>query len=183
MTYQGDAKTCKTCCMEIPAGAKKCPYCHHWQHPPATFMSHPLFVMSLFLLFFVVPFFVFSALTAASFRHTFGSGEPFRNYAGQITVAETKPAFGHDQFGPVVVVIGKMKNSSPVEWKDVRFQVDFFNHKGELMDTGQQETYAWRVPEGEEAAFKVSFTRQFPEKEYVSHKVRVISATDGRQRF
>jgi hypothetical protein len=65
----------------------------------------------------------------------------------------------------------------------VRFQVDLFNRKGELFDAGQQEAYSWRLPVREETSFKVSFRRQFPEKEYASHKVRVISATDGRQRF
>ena len=62
--------------------------------------------------------------------------------------------------------------STPVAWKDVRFQVDFFNPKGEFFDTGQQEIYTWRLPASEETPFKVSLHRQFPQKEYASYKVR-----------
>ena len=81
------------------------------------------------------------------------------------------------------MVIGKVKNLSPVEWKDVRFQVDFFDPKGQLFDTGQQEGYTWRLLAGQETAFKVSFHRQFPKEKYASYKVRLISAVDARQRF
>ena len=65
----------------------------------------------------------FSARIAARVRRR------IQRFAG-IKVADTKLEFGEDQCGPVVVVIGKMRNLSPVEWKDVRFQVDPFNRKG-----------------------------------------------------
>ena len=90
--------------------------------------------------------------------------------------------FGDDQCGPVVIVVGRVANHSPIEWKDVRFEVEFLDSKGELFDAGQQETFTWRLPAGQENAFKVSFRRQFPEKQYDSHKVRIVSAVDGRKR-
>ena len=180
MPHQGESKTCKMCCEEIAAAAKKCPYCHHWQYRLSLIVFHPLFAL--------VPFLVFMVLLISFYEMTlkgiFGKGEPFQKYADQITITESKMEFGQDQCGPVVAVVGKLKNSSPVDWKDVRIQVEFFDSKGKLMDAAQQNEYSSpRLPADQEIAFKVSFTRQFPEKEYASHKVCVISATDSRQRF
>ena len=179
MPHQGESKTCKMCCEEIAAEAKKCPHCHHWQHRLSMVAYHPLFIT----LFIFVPMMAVWVFVASMTSTMFAAGERFQTFAGDITVEETKVRFGEDQCGPAVVVIGKIKNLSPVDWKDMRFQVDFFNSKGELVDNGQQEAFTWRLPAGEETSFKVSFRRQFPEQEYASHKVRVISATDSRQRF
>jgi hypothetical protein len=107
--------------------------------------------------------------------------EQFSQHAQEIRLIEDKMEFGEDQCGPAVIIVGKVKNGAQVDWKDVRFQVDFFDPKGQLFDTGQQEAYTYRLPAGQECPFKVSFRRQFPEKEYAKHSVRVISAVDSRQ--
>jgi len=50
-----------------------------------------------------------------------------------------------------------------------------------MFDAGQQEAFTFRLPAEQETAFKVSFRRQFPEKEYANHKVTIVSAVDSRR--
>ncbi len=179
MSEEHAMKTCPMCCMEIPSKAKKCPYCRHWQHRLWTVMNHPG----------IVVLFCFLPLAAAYAAMLMVLGQPFREwerfsaYSDQITITESKLEFGEGQCGPVVAIVGKLKNLSPVDWKDVRFHVDFYNPKGDFFDTGQQEAFTYRLLAGQETGFKVSLRREFPEKEYASYKARVISALDSRQRF
>jgi len=173
-------RTCRTCCKEIAFEAKKCPFCQHWQGRFSALMHHPLFSM----LFIVVPMGVLYALSLVVQHDIFLKGEPFHDHAGQVTVVESKIEFGEDQHGPIVAVVGRIKNSSPVDWKESHLQVVFFNSKGELIDAGQENEYRSPfLPTEQEVAFKVSFPRQFPESEYASHKVGVISAKDSSVRF
>lgn len=176
MSQDIETKTCKMCGMGIPAKARKCPYCHHWQRWFS--LQNPLIVV---LCIFIPLFCIFGATMDTVLRRPFREWERFDKHADQVTIAESKMEFGEDQCGPAVIVVGKVANSASVDWKDVRFQVDFFNPKGEFFDTGQQEIYTWRLPANQETAFKVSFHRQFPQKEYTNYKVRVDSAVDSRQ--
>ena len=117
-------------------------------------------------------------------NNIFPKGESFRDYADQVAVVESRIEFGQDQCGPTVGAIGTIRNSSPIGWKDIRFQVEFFDSEGNLVDAGQQSEYlSPHLPANEEIAFKVSFTRQFSEDKYMTHRIRVISAVDTRQRF
>ena len=111
----------------------------------------------------------------------FREWDRFSSHSAEIAIVENKMEFGEDQCGPAVIVVGTVRNSSPVDWKDVRFQVDFFDQTGQLFDTGQQEQYTYRLPAGQSTSFKVSFRRQFPEKKYSKHTVRVVSAVDSRK--
>jgi hypothetical protein len=177
MSQQGETKTCKLCGMGIPATARKCPYCHHWQrwlslqNPP---------VMTLLIM---LPAFALYGIMIDTVFNPFRQWEQFSKHADQVRIVDSKVEFGEDSCGPAVIVVGKVENLSLVDWKDVHFQVEFFNPKGQFFDTGQQEIYTWRVPAGQQTSFKISFRRQLPEKEYASHKVRMISAVDSRNRF
>jgi hypothetical protein len=176
---QSSKVTCKLCCMDIPKLAKKCPYCQHWQFRWNTIIFHPVFAIAPLIIVFII----FLSMMQFMFRNMIVSKEQFSPFVDQISITKSKMEFGEDQNGEVVVVIGKMKNASPVDWKDVRIHADFFNGNEELIDTGQQESYTWRLPGDDELAFKVSFQCLFPEKDYVSHKVRVISAVDAKNKF
>jgi hypothetical protein len=132
-----------------------------------------------------VPIFVVAILMLAGYGmlmdHLFTRGEPFQAYADQIVVVESKLEFGRDQDGPIVAVVGTLRNESAVDWKDVRLQAEFFNAQDALFDVNQEnECRCPSLPAGQKIAFKVSFPRQFPEKEYVRHSVRVLSAKDVR---
>ena len=165
--------------MEIPAEAKKCPYCQHYQSKLSMLMFHPVFI----LLFGFVPMTVVLAATGVMFRTTFDRGENFKNYSDQITVVHSEMKFGQGHGGPTVAVIGRVKNGSDVDWKDVHFQIEFRDAAGNMIDAGQEYDYSYCLPAREEAGFKVSFGREFPEASYASHSVRVIQAKDAGARF
>jgi hypothetical protein len=180
MPHQGESKICKMCCEEIAVAAKKCPHCHHWQYRLSLIVFHPLFALIPALVLLVV----FGLCYEMVIKDIFAKGEPFQKYADQISITESKMEFGQDQSGPTIAVVGRVKNSSPVDWKDVRIHVEFCNSGGKLVDAGQQNEYSSsRLPANQDIAFKVSLPRQFPESEYASHKIRVFSATDCKQRF
>lgn len=175
MTQEGETKTCKICSMGIPTAAKKCPYCLHWQRWLS--LQNPSFLV---LLIFIPLTLLYGVVMETFFGRIVRECEPFQKHSQEVTIVEDKMEYGEDQCGPDVIIVVKVKNDSQVDWKDVHFQVDFFNPKGQLFDTGQQESYTYRLPAGQETAFKVSFRRQFPEKQYAKYKVAVISAVDSR---
>jgi hypothetical protein len=176
MVQEPETKTCKMCGMGIPIAAKKCPYCLHWQRWLS--LQNPSLLIPLIFIPLMV---LYGILMQTVLGRMVREWEPFPKHSQEVRLIEDKMEFGEDQCGPAVIIVGKVKNDAQVDWKDVRFQVDFFNPKGQLFDTGQQEAYTYRLPAGQECAFKVSFRRQFPEKEYTKHSARVISAVDSRQ--
>jgi hypothetical protein len=169
-------KQCKMCCMEIPAGAKKCPYCQHLQKPISILLTHPAVWMVLMIFFL-------GSLWHYFLGRMFNRGEQFVNYADSIQVVESKIQFGENQCGPTVVILGKVHNLSPLGWKEVVFHADIFDAEGNLVDMAQEEKYSYIVPAGRTQSFKITFQRQFPVEKYVKHKVEVISAKDERAMF
>jgi hypothetical protein len=162
--------------MGIPTVALKCPYCHHWQR---WLTWHNPILMPLLL---AVPINVLYGVAMEALIHRpFKEWEPFAGHANEVRIFDTKMAFGEDACEPTVVIVGRVENRSPVNWKDVRFQVDIKNPRGEFVDTSQFEGITWRLPAGDTVGFKVSFRRLLPEKEYAEHTVRIISATDTRR--
>lgn len=168
--------------MAIPAGAKKCPYCHHWQYRLSQIVLNPLFGLVIVL----VVFLPMVAFYCVMMDRILSKGEPFRDYAQQITIVESKMEFGKEedeQGRSIVAVVGRIKNASPIDWKELHLQVDFLDSKGELIDAGQESWCSPFLPANDEVAFKVSFTRQFPESQYAQHKIRVAYAVENRALF
>ena len=176
MTQEPETKTCGMCGMGIPAAARKCPYCLHWQRW-LSWQNPAILVLS-----FLVPLLVLYGIMMQSvLGRMVREWEPFQKHSQEIIIVEDKMAFGEDQCGPMVIIVGRVKNATQVDWKDVRFQVEFLNPKGQFFDTGQQQAFTYRLPAGQVTPFKISFRRQFPEEQYASHKVTIISAVDSRQ--
>jgi hypothetical protein len=169
-------KLCKMCCMEIPAGAKKCPYCQYLQKPFSILLSHPATWSIIGIIFL-------GGLYQYLIGGLISKGESFVNYADQLQVVESKIQFGESQYGPTVVILGKVHNASPLGWKNVVFHVDISDADGNPVDMTQEEKYSYIIPAGATQSFKVTFQRQFPVEKYVKHKVEVISARDERSFF
>ena len=176
MTDQAQTKTCQMCCMSISADARKCPHCQHFQNRASMIMFHPVFSIIIAM----APLFIIMIM----FSRYFGRGKDYHNYSGQIRVTESRIKFGKTRSGPSVSVIGTIKNTTRIPWDDIRFQVDFKNIEGELSDTGQKEGwYGYQIPPDESLSFKVTFRREFPETNYLSHVVKVVSAKDARAKW
>lgn len=168
-------KTCKMCCMEIPQQARKCPQCHHFQSRAAMLMFHP----GLVGLFALLPMAALMFMSVSMFD----TGEDYETYKDQIVVTGSEIAFGSTKAGGTVAVIGTIKNTSLVSWKDVYFHIDFLDAAGQRVDVGEKKNYDFRLPAGETSSFKVSFGREFPETNYVSAVVRVLGAKDVRAKW
>jgi hypothetical protein len=113
----------------------------------------------------------------------FDKGENYQQYADQIGITEHAMAFGENRGIPMVNIIGTLSNKSPVPWTDLRFQIDVQNATGQRVDTGQVQHYSYVLPAGDALAFKVGFKREFPETNYVSYTIRIVSARDDRARW
>ncbi len=174
-----DVKVCGMCCMEIAAAAKKCPYCQHLQNKLSMLMFHPGFTASFLVLTMIIMF----GYLGLMFQHSFSQGEDFQKYSKQIIFSDTKLQFGENKAGHTVAVVGQIRNESPVDWKEIYFQVEFRDTDGNLIDAGQEFEYSFYLPTQEEVGCKVSFRREFPTELYASHSIRVIEAKDGKKRF
>lgn len=163
-------KICKMCCMDIPQQARKCPHCQHFQSSWALIAIVTTACLPLvgFLL-------LFSTI--------FDRGESFESYDAQIAVADTEIRFGDTKSGATVVVMGTIKNTSKISWKQIAFHVDFMDADGRRMDVAEKEEYFFRLPANATSSFKLSFRREFPEAEYKTADVRVVGAKDARSRF
>ena len=153
--------------------ARKCPYCQHFQSRFA--MLHPLLIGILACLPLIIIGVVFGRI--------FDQGEDYEDYKDQIVITASQPAFGDSKTGGTVGVVGTIRNNSSVPWKDIRFHVEFFDADGRRRDVAQKEQYAFYLPPRESLSFKVSFTREYPETNYVKHNVRVVAAKDARARW
>ena len=170
-------KTCKTCCKEINSSAKKCPYCQHWQYKMSMIVFHPVTAILVVAIVLVALGF---------FRQTiFSVGEDFTAYRDQIEITETELKFGENECGSgnTVVVMGTMLNSSDVSWVRVQLEVQFYDGEKNLIDTEQENKYFFMVPANDSTTFKVSIDREFPEEQYDSCQVRILSAKDERAMF
>jgi hypothetical protein len=134
-------------------------------------------------LLLLVPLIGIIALLPLLLNSILDPGEDFQQYSDQIKVVDSDVRFGQCGGGPTVAVVGQMTNQSDVDWRDLDFQVEFFDGDGVTVDAGQKLKYFYSLPSGNEIAFKVSFLREFPESQYVGHKIRVISAKDAHSRL
>jgi hypothetical protein len=172
-------KTCKMCCMEIPKEARKCPFCEHFQNRLSLVMYHPAFAV----LFACLPLGAMLMFFATTSERIFDTGENYEAYKNQIVITDSQVAFGDTKSGPTVAVLGTIKNTSPVSWKEIQFHADFFDAQGKRTDVGEREEYGFRLPANGTSSFKVSFRREFPETNYAKHDVRVVAAKDARARW
>jgi len=117
------------------------------------------------------------------FATIFDTGENYEGYKNQIVITDSQITYGDTKSGATIAVMGTIKNTSPVSWKEIQFHTDFFDAQGKRTDVGEREDYSFRLPANATSSFKVSFRREFPETNYVKHDVRVVSAKDARARW
>ena len=118
------------------------------------------------------------------FARAFDRGEDYQEYKDQIVITESQSVFGETKSGGATVgVIGTIRNNSVVPWEDIRFHVDFFDSNGKRVDVAQKEQYQFYLAPKEAASFKISFSREYPESNYVKHSIRVATAKDARTKW
>ena len=158
------------CRSEIDSLAKRCPYCRHWQNKLSMMLWHPAFAVVLILLFY----FLFQMFL----MDQFGPGKDFNIDKDRINIKDTTMQFGENKCGQAIVILGKIENQSDTAWKNLHFEINFFDKDKNLIDTDQEEIYEFLLPVNEQVPFKVSVTRQFPEELYNSFDIRILTARE-----
>lgn len=178
MVGPGSGKVCGICYQEIHEKARRCPFCLHWQSKSA-FVRHSPTVAFLVVLgaFFVVQT-IFASRLAAGLK----GPEHYTVYRDQLKVTESRLLFGQSNEGPVVFVVGKIKNTSDVEWEYVRISAEFRDREGKLIDVVAEPLHIWGVMPHGEVAFKVRGPADLPAESYASYDVVVASAEDASRR-
>jgi hypothetical protein len=110
-------------------------------------------------------------------------GEDFEPHRGELAVTESQIYFGETKTSATVGVMGSVKNSGKISWKEVNFHVDFVDATGKRVDVNEREAYGYEAPAGSESSFKISFSREFPQEKYARARVTIVRAKDVRARF
>jgi hypothetical protein len=113
----------------------------------------------------------------------FDRGEEFETYKNQIAITDTQLTFGETKSAKTVDVMGTIKNTSPIPWKEIQFHVDFLNATGKRIDVGHKDQYGFYLPANGTSSFKVSFPMEFPETNYAKPIISVSTAKDARARW
>ena len=182
MTETRTTKTCSGCFEEIDVRAVVCPHCRSPQtRRRAWLRRHPVTTGLLAVLAFYAVLIPMAMLMehATSFVSPRSDLEPFDR---QVSVASSRMVFGQSKDGPVVSVIGMLKNDSDLAWKRVELEVQLYNSTGELIDVGTDrwQRYVSEIAPQGEIAFKMRLVAEFPVKDYASYKLFVRGATDAR---
>ena len=152
--------TCKLCFESIDARASVCRYCGHLQRGLIPWMSRHHLVISLCMGLFFAAMISFLGWTS---WHLFDRGASFESYRGRLTVTSSKMTLVDGSYGPVVAVVGTVRNDTPLAWKDLQFEVRFMNDSDELIDVGREVAFHDDpgLPAGAEDPFRIVVRRDF----------------------
>lgn len=143
---------------------------------------HPLFAMIPGMLIFLAIY----GFAGRTFQTMFSEGEPFSEYAHNVSVVDAEMAFGVgscEHESTTVALVGKIQNDSLVSWKDINLEAAFFDAEGNLVDAVQRNQHSFVAAAKDSSFFKISFAREFPEEKYTTFSVRVVWAKDARKMF
>jgi hypothetical protein len=183
MTEPRTLKTCQDCFTEIDARASFCPHCRLPQSRPGAWLKrHRILTVVLWILLFYAVIIPLALLMQYLFPTPF-SNTALRSYNGEVKVASSRMVFGQSKDGPVVSVVGLLKNESDFGWRQLELDVQYFDRKGELIDVGADTRGYYLstiLPRGE-IAFKFRGLADLPADDYASYKVFVRVAADARR--
>lgn len=169
-----DARRCRTCGAEIQASARICPRCHLPQSR-LSFIPPVWLVPVSIALFLVVLAGMLALLSGGSM---FLPGADFEEHADEILVADSTFDFSDETGRSSIAAVGTLKNTGSIDWKDLRFEVRYFDSKGHLIDTESLKEPSLVLRAGGEAPFRVEGTAVRPPEQYASHQVIVRDADD-----
>ena len=164
-------KPCRRCCESIPLGATCCPKCRSWQSLWGYLTGNPQCWLGL----------VVTLILLVPLWRLWAPGADFGNYCNQVQVLESQMQVARERSFGGLVTIGRLRNNSPVKWKEVVIEVQYFDKDGKLIGTKSERDHNLVLLPGVDHAFQVSSTPEFPPEAYASHKVYVRDARDARK--
>ena len=176
---QGDRqrKNCVSCFEEIDARARRCRYCGGLQTRLQRWVMSsrwPARILALVVL-------IMAGSAAVFASRLFRTGNEFTDYKDPIRVLSSEMHTAQVDDASVVWVVGTLRNTSDVPWREVRIEVQFLDGAGRMVDVARGSDSLWAGPigPGQDAGYKLKIARDFPEDRYVSHKVFVRYADDA----
>jgi hypothetical protein len=172
---QGNNKPCIACGEPIQLQAKKCPHCHTWQTRWSLLSEKP-YVHYLPLAIFLI---IFGVIFLGMYNDLFKQAS-FLDHKDGIVVIDSKIHFAEKGDCSYITCIGHLRNNSDVAWEDIRFEVQYFNYTGELIDTISDRDFSLVLSPHAEASFRVRGKAARNSDQYVNHKVQIRWADDVR---
>jgi hypothetical protein len=165
-----ETRTCPYCKQEIPADSRKCHYCREWVDRRFLVKRTVKWAVPLAIVWMAIAFLPMSFMDQTVLR-----GRKFWQQPDAITIIRHHAGQG-EKGG--IYVIGTMKNVSTTPWDSVAVQVDYFDPKGQLVDTSQDWSSETIAP-GQERSFKVVFEKKQKGVEYDHYRIFVAGAGDA----
>jgi hypothetical protein len=169
-------KACCICKEPMAADAKRCTRCQAWQSSWATFWyggATQSFGQQIIWVGLMV------VLMWAMFRFfMFPTGRDFQEYRKDLVFASQSMSFGKERDREFFAVVGTIKNTSDVPWRDLYVEARFLNTKNELIDTHSTHLRdVIALPKGE-AAFRLTGNTVRPSSEYWKVTLSITSAKE-----
>ncbi len=169
-----DMKECPSCCEQINVKAIKCPRCQAWQSKwrfDQSNLKHQFILIVLLLA-------VMGAAYSGFIGSMFGTGS-FEESKALIKIENSNINYTIKDCGARVSVIGTIYNDSKTTWKDLYFEVQFYNDKNELIDTISENEYDLILLPKDTATFKITGAADKEQSLYDHHKIIIKSAREG----
>ena len=173
-------KNCTACDKRISAAAKKCPYCQTWQSAWGAQTPKPIFLLLIIFLVFgfwgTMRFLGFQEKCNVSYSH-FQNPITVMDSDFHLTAESSKDKELHWMS---TVTIGHIKNSTDSPWKKIRFEIQFFDKSGKMIDSTARLNDDLLIPPHGNVSFKVIGIAVHDKELYASHKVYIRWAEQSK---
>lgn len=172
-------KTCRYCAETISTKAKVCPHCRQWLTRLS--LRNPTMLLGTICMLIALGMLSFDIDMHESFL---GPGADFSPYKNQISITESHMIFGTNYYekAPEVSVIAIVTNQTDLAWKEIPFDVRFFDKAGTLVDIGRGQYFDTLYPKSD-GAVKIDAASHRPFADYNSYRIYIGSAHDPHSRF
>lgn len=166
-------KQCLSCYSEIDARALVCPHCGRAQSFGGKWKSTIFWCLLLCVLAGSLAYEIF-------IYEDFAQSASFQDHIQDIQITQSNMSVGNAECSnaKALIIMGDIKNSGEIDWENLTFEVIFYDHDKNQIDTMQEQLYGFVLPSMQEIPFKLSVGMSFDESLYASHSLRVIAAEE-----
>jgi len=108
----------------------------------------------------------------------FPSGEDFTAHRGDLSFASQSLTFAKEKDREYFAVVGTIRNTSKITWRDVYVEARFLNAGNELIDTYSSQLRDVIVLPNSDAAFRLTSYTARPSSEYSKVVLTITSARE-----
>ncbi len=175
-------KICIYCKQEIISNAKRCPYCHSWQSKwfpdsgnPKTSLITTVTVMVVAVIWLTKSYQLVNSYLEN--KENKDHAEVAKTTCDVLEIVDTNfKIYGCDD-DKCLIIFGRIKNPSNMNWFYPYFHVEMFDDEGNLVDVFSEKDTGLIIPKKSETNFKLAYrARQKPDK-YVNSKITIRYAS------